>query len=221
MMAFSMLCWKNINSLDNSFDGAEIACGGRGALWRRRVLRPGAGFLLLCLVGFVPGAMASSATITDAHAEVREDMVYLDVDLKLAFDPEMVEAMQNAIPINLTLQAVIDEPRDWWMARTIAADDRHYRLEFHALSKTWLVTDVLEHEARSYSTLDGALRSMQRVRAWPICSAQRLVAPAHLVGRVRMVLDINKLPLPLRFPALFDSRWTLSSNWFLWSVPQS
>lgn len=221
-MGFSMLCWKNINPRTPGF-GSARATDGRtggctGGLRRYGVWRFIAGGLLLLLA---QGALASSAKITNAHAEIRENVVYLDVDLQISFDAEMIEAMRNAIPLNLTLQAVIDEPRDWWLARTVAADDRHYRLEYHALSQTWLVTDVLEHEARSYSTLDGALRALQRVRAWPISSAKRLAGQAHLVGRVRMVLDVNKLPLPLRFPALFDARWALNSEWFFWSVPQS
>jgi len=221
MMGFSMLCWKNINPRSAGLGCARSACGGAGGASRHGFLRWVAYFLLLLLLAAAQSAQASSAVVTDAHAEIREDVLYLDVDLKIAFDPEMIAAMRNAIPLNLTLQAVIDEPRDWWLARTVASDDRHYRLEYHALSQTWLVTDVLEHEARSYSTLDGALRSLQRVRAWPVCSVKSLAGQAHLVGRVRMVLEVNKLPLPLRFPALFDSRWALNSEWFLWSVPQS
>jgi len=207
--------------------GFGLACARAGGAVRYGFWRfisgrfiPGRLILGGLLLLMAQSALASSAQIIDAHAEIREDVVYLDVDLQIAFDAEMIEAMRNAIPLNLTLQAVIDEPRDWWRARTLAADDRHYRLEYHALSQTWLVTDVLEHEARSYSTLDGALRALRQVRAWPICSVHSLAGQAHLVGRVRMVLDVNKLPIPLRFPALFDSRWALNSEWFLWSVPR-
>lgn len=206
-------CWKRH---EVRADGVTPAARPRGLRW--------AGWLSLWLLvfqgGFVGQALASSAQVTDAHAEVREGVLYLDVDFKLVLDKEMIDAMQNAIPLNLTVQAVIEHPRDWWMGKTIAEDDRRYQLEYHALSKTWLITDELEHEARSFSSLRGALRSLQRIRAWPIAAAQKLRHTGHLVGRVRMTLDINKLPVPLRFPALFDSRWALNSDWFLWSVPK-
>ncbi|WP_407275669.1 DUF4390 domain-containing protein [Halothiobacillus sp. DCM-1] len=169
-----------------------------------------------------PGATAwaaSDAEITDAHAEVREGVLYLDVRMNITLDQEMIEAMRNAIPIHLTLSARIEAPRDWLYPRVIVSDDRRFRLEYHALSKTWLLTDDLEHEARSFSTLQGALRSLERIRAWPVASARRIETPDRLIGRVRLTLDIDKLPLPLRFPALFDSRWALNSPWFLWSVP--
>lgn len=177
--------------------------------------------LPILLAGFVGPVFASTAKVVGAHAEIREGVLYLDVDFKLSLDKEMIDAMQNAIPLNLSVQAVIEQPRDWWMGKTIAEDERRYQLEYHALSKTWLITDVLEHEARSFSSLKGALRALQRIRAWPIASAHKLKHSGHLVGRVRMSLDVNKLPLPLRFPALFDSRWALDSNWYLWSVPHS
>lgn len=206
-------CWKRRES---RIAGLKPTAGSSALRWLGRVCL---GALLL-LGGLGGPAFASSAKVVGAHAEVREGVLYLDVDFKLTLDKEMIEAMQNAIPLNLSVQAVIEQPRDWWIGRTIAEDERRYQLEYHALSKTWLITDVLEHEARSFSSLKGALRSLQRIRAWPITTAQKLHHTGHLVGRVRMVLDVNKLPLPLRFPALFDSRWALNSDWFLWSVPR-
>jgi hypothetical protein len=203
-MGSFMLCWKKT---DRAADRNSAAASALSV------------FLLLALVLLCAQAHASSANIQRAHAEIREGVVYLDVDLKLVLDKEMVDAMRNAIPINLSMISVIESPRDWWLPNEIASDQRRYRLEFHALSKTWLLTDTLEHEARSFSTLDGALHSLERIRAWPVTTAKHLEGRGPLVGRVRMVLDVNKLPLPLRFPALFDSRWSLNSAWFSWTVP--
>ncbi|MDD4965368.1 DUF4390 domain-containing protein [Halothiobacillus sp.] len=203
-MGSFMLCWKKT---DRAVDRCRAAVSALS-------------FFLLLLFA-LPGteASASSATIVRAHAEIREGVVYLDVDLKLVLDKEMIDAMRNAIPLNLSMISVIESPRDWWFPDEVASDQRRYQLEYHALSKTWLVTDTLEHEARSFSTLDGALRSLQRIRAWPVTTAKHLKGRGPLVGRVRMVLDVNKLPLPLRLPALFDSRWSLNSDWFSWAVP--
>ncbi len=198
-MGFSMRCWKNADSPRRALRVITLALG-------------------LLLAG--PVLAASRAEVVGAHAEVREGTVYLDVRMALSFDQELIEAMRNAIPIHFTLSARIEAPRDWLYPRTIISDDRRYRLEYHALSKTWLLTDDLEHEARSFSTLYGALRSLERVRAWPIASAKRIETHDRLIGRVRLTLDIDKLPLPLRFPALFDSRWALNSPWYLWAVPR-
>lgn len=212
-MDFITPYWKRNEGVQS---GVILAAQPRLARWLSGVTV----CFMVVLGSFYGPVFASSAQVTGAHAEVREGMLYLDVDFKLVLDKVMIDALENAIPLNLTVHAVIEQPRDWWLGKTIAEDDRRYQIEYHALSKTWLITDVLEHEARSFSSLHGALRSLQRIRAWPITPAKRLRHTGHLVGRVRMTLDINKLPLPLRLPALFDSRWTLNSDWFLWSVPR-
>lgn len=195
-----MRCWKNAEHARRTALALLLALG---ALWLQSAAQA-----------------ASTAEITRVHAEVREDTLYLDVRMDISLDQEMIDAMRNAIPINLTLSARIEAPRDWLYPQTIVSDDRRYRLEYHALSKTWLLIDDLEHEARSFSTLSGALRSLERVRAWPIAHAPRLLNHPRLTGRVRLTLDIDKLPLPLRFPALFDNRWALNSPWHVWTVPR-
>lgn len=204
MMDFFMPCWKKTDR------SRQHRCT---CLWCVLLLA------MLLTAPFGAKAAASSATFTSAHAEIREGVVYLDLDFKLVLDRELIQAMRHAIPIDFSLLAVIESPREGWFPEKIISDRRHYRLGYHALSNTWLVTDTLEHEARSFSTLEGALHSLERVRAWPVVRAKRLIGYRYLVGKVRMVLDYDRLPLPLRLPALFDSRWTLKSHWFDWRVP--
>ncbi len=173
---------------------------------------------LLSLVP-VSESHAAGARITDVHAEIRENLLYLDVNLDIQLDPEIVTALHNAIAIHLRLMTEIDQPRDWLWASEIESSDRSYRLEYHALSKTWLLTDYYEQETHSFSSLRGALDALEHVRAWPICNVNLLAGRKGVIGQTRMILDVNKLPLPLRLPALFDSSWSFDSDWYLWSPP--
>ena len=77
-MGSFMLCWKKT---DRAVDRCRAALSALPF------------FLLLLFV--LPGtqASASSATIQRAHAEIREGVVYLDIDLKLVLDKEMIDAM--------------------------------------------------------------------------------------------------------------------------------
>lgn len=177
--------------------------------------------LLAVLLLFLPIASvhAAGAQVTDVHVEDRGGGIYIDVTLQIGLDSEVISALHNAIAINFELQTVIERPRDWLWAEGIASDERRYRLEYHALSKTWMVTDFQEQETRSFSNLDGALRSLEHVRAWQVASMEQVQGLNHLIGKTRLVLDVNKLPLPLRLPALFDHRWSLDSDWYLWSPP--
>jgi len=186
---------------------------------RWAVLLPG---LLLVLTLFWPMVRchAAGAQVTDVHAEKRQGGIYIDVTLRIALDPEVISALHNAIAINFELQTEIERPRDWLWAKGLASDSRRYRLEYHALSKTWMVTDFQEQETRTYTSLDGALRSLGHVHAWQVARTEQLRGEDHLIGKTRLVLDVNKLPLPLRLPALFDHHWSLDSDWYLWSPPK-
>ncbi|HHO82040.1 MAG TPA: DUF4390 domain-containing protein [Halothiobacillus sp.] len=176
-----------------------------------------AGLLLALLVlGLSPAQATGQATVLYVHSEVREDVLYVDVDLQIRLSDTHVEALQNGVQLSVSLQTVISEPRDWLWAHTVAEDRRHYRIEYHALSETYLIHDELLRETLTFSNLTNALESISRVRAWPVAHIEQLKHRDRLVARTRFTLDVNRLPLPLRLQALTDENWILTSEWFLW-----
>jgi len=176
-----------------------------------------AGLLLALLVlDLSPAQATGQATVLYVHSEVREDALYVDVNLRIRLSDTHVEALQNGVPLSVSLQTVISEPRDWLWAHTVAKDRRHYRIEYHALSETYLIHDELSRETLTFGNLTNALESISRVRAWPVAHIEHLKHRDRLVARTRFTLDVNRLPLPLRLQALTDENWALTSEWFLW-----
>lgn len=185
-----------------------------------RVSRPG--WLLLMLVIGLGGSagLHADARVIDVHAEVREESVFLDANLELSLGSEVIEALRNSIAVNLIVEAEIAEPREWLWDRRLLSDRRRLRLEYHALSRTWVVTDYHTRETHTFSELVGAVESLSRVRAWRLGPWAPLADKSRLLGKLRVTLDVNKLPLPLRVPALFDDNWDLDSDWFLWGLSE-
>ncbi|HHO81793.1 MAG TPA: DUF4390 domain-containing protein, partial [Halothiobacillus sp.] len=127
-----------------------------------------AGLLLALLVlGLSPAQATGQAAVLYVHSEVREDVLYVDVDLRIRLSDTHIEALQNGVPLSVSLQTVISEPRDWLWAHTVAEGHRHYRIEYHALSETYLIHDELSRETLTFGNLTNALESISRVRAWP------------------------------------------------------
>lgn len=185
-----------------------------------RVSRPG--WLLLVLAIGLGGSagLQADARVIDVHAEVREDALFLDADLELSLDGEVIEALRNSIALPLVVEAEIVRPREWLWDRSLLSDRRRLRLEYHALSRTWMVTDFHARETHTFSRLDDAVESLARVRAWRLGDWAPLAGTPRLLGKLRVRLDVNKLPLPLRVPALFDDHWDLDSDWFLWGLAE-
>jgi len=157
--------------------------------------------------------------VIDVHAEVREQAVFLDADLAVHLDAEVIDALRNSIALNLVVEAELVAPREWLWDRRLLGGKRALRLEYHALSRTWMVTDVTARETHTFSKLADAVRSLSRIRAWRLGSSTALPKEGRVLGKLRVRLDINKLPLPLRVPALFRDDWDLGSDWFLWRFP--
>ncbi len=175
--------------------------------------------LTLLLAALLYGQAAwGGSRVVDVHAEVRDGVVFVDADLVISPSQEVIDAMRNSIALNLVIEADIAEPREWLWDRRLASDARRLKLEYHALSRTWMVTDFAARETHTFTDLSGAVDSLSRIRAWRLTRWERLEGRDRLLGRLRVRLQVNKLPLPLRVPALIDPAWDLDSDWFLWSL---
>lgn len=209
MMVSSMPCWKN----NRPFSGALFAP-------RWLLLLLAAVSLLFSGVLTANSAQkdSSRAQIVSAFAEVRAERVMLDLRIELELSPAMREALDNGIALEFEVRADLGVAREWLWDQRLAQQTRRYRLAYHALSENWMLTDLTNQEARTYSSLNAALEGFQHIQAWPVAEVDALPEDKRLVGRARVALLINQLPLPLRLPALMDSEWSLKSKWYLWGV---
>ena len=186
-----------------------------------RARGPLLGWLLALVAGVGAwGAANAESRVIDVHAEVREESVFLDADLEVRLDDRVIEALRNSIALNLLVEAELVAPREWLWDRRLLAGHRALRLEYHALSRTWMVTDLTARETHTFSNLAGAVESLSRIRAWRLGASEALGGESRVLGKLRVRLDVNKLPLPLRVPALVREDWDLGSDWFLWGLAE-
>jgi len=177
--------------------------------------------MLALLLGLLPAftpawADDGQAQIVHVHSEVREQTLFADINLRIRLSPTQKEALHNGVILSLRLETEIQRPRTLLWAASVAESRRHFRLEYHALSETYLVHDELERETWTFGSLASALEAIGQVRAWPVARADELEDEGRLLGRSRMRLDVHRLPLPLRLTALTQDDWALQSEWFLW-----
>ncbi|MGC9456479.1 MAG: DUF4390 domain-containing protein [Halothiobacillaceae bacterium] len=178
--------------------------------------------LALLLILLAPPALLAAegrATILHVHSEVRDGRLFADVDLSLSLSETHREALRNGVILSVALRTDILQPRRLLWPRRLAEAERQFRIEYHALSQTYLVHDEVERETWAFANLRGALEAIGRVRAWPLATVDQLPEGTTLEGRTRVFLEVNQLPLPLRLKALTHEDWQFESPWFLW-VPR-
>jgi hypothetical protein len=148
------------------------------------------------------------------------DAVYrLDARLALSLSAPAREALESGVPLIIEIQVQVS--RNFWHVwdHTIASLSQFYQLEYHALTRQYLLFNQNSGTRRNFSNLATALYALGTVHELPVLD-QRLLDPDETYDvRVRARLDIEALPTPLRLAAYLNSDWRLASEWHSWPLP--
>ena len=95
---------------------------------------------------------------------------------------------------------------------------QRFRLEYHALSRQYLVHNLNSGERRNFSTRPAALRFMGRIHEFPLLDRSLLAPDRRYEGALRAQLALDTLPTPLRLFAYLSEDWQLTSEWYTWPL---
>ena len=177
-------------------------------------------FLAATLIALSPGANAENSVfrITNAATRALDGVYRLDADIEYNLPPEPLEALENGVPIAFELVIRVVRKRPWLPDEAVATLLQQYRLKYHSLTELYLVTNLNSGERRSYPTMRSALREMGKVRNLPIIDIGLLESGQDYQVELKVGLDIEALPAPLRLLAYLSSDWWTSSEWVKWQL---
>lgn len=169
------------------------------------------GSLLLALGWQTRAQEAASASVNRIDPVVINGQLRLDLDISLQLNAVMQQALSRGVPLYFALDLEIEEPRWWWLNKTIVDTSLERRLSYNALTRSWRVsTGDLSIPAASY---DDAIEVLKRVRDWPIVLSDRFEPDQRYLGRVRIRLDSEQLARPLQMDSVNRTSFTLISPW--------
>jgi hypothetical protein len=122
------------------------------------------------------------------------------------------------VPIVFELVIRVVRRRRWIPNESVASLLQQYRLKYHALTELYLVTNLNSGERSSHPTMRSALREMGRIRNLPVIDASLLQSGQDYQVELRVELDIESLPAPLRLLAYLSLDWWSSSEWHQWRL---
>lgn len=152
----------------------------------------------------------------DAGTALHNKVYYLSARVEYTLSDKVIEALHKGVPITIVLEIEISRTRDYLWDETITNLDQRYELEYHALTKQYIVRNMNSGSRHTLPSLNVALSMLGEIVDLPILDKNLLEPEEHYAGRVRAILDIDTLPVPLRLLAYLTSGWSLSSEWFLW-----
>lgn len=128
----------------------------------------------------------------------------------LSFSREAVEALEHGVTLTVTLDM---ELRDAATLTLLSEHEEHYQIRYLPLSERYQLSGGQNPLLQTYPRLRHALAALGTVDADFRTGA---LAPGRYEFRTRVYLDPERMPAPMRLPALLSPQWRHDSDWTTW-----
>jgi hypothetical protein len=152
--------------------------------------------------------------IRSAMTDLRGGVYYLDASIDLSLSADAREALRSGVPLTIRLDVALEHRRRFWWDGEDATLRQRYQLEYHALTERYVVSNVNSGDQMSFATLPSALDSLGRIEGLPLIDAALVDAQRRYGVRLRIYLDSESLPGPLRLLAFWRRDWSIASDWY-------
>jgi len=175
--------------------------------------------LIAALLLLLPtAALADGIIINGIHTRLQESVYLLSANIDLRPTDEVLEALENGVPITILMEIEIQRKRKWWLDDDMAPLEQRYRLQYHALSHQYLLQNINSGAFYAFHTLHSALNAMGQLKDLPLLDKQLIQPDERYEVLLHAELDIEALPSPLRPLAYITPAWHLDSDWYTWSL---
>lgn len=192
----------------------------------KRLIRLGTlAWLLLGAICLVGSSVAQDDVERAGYFEVRSastttvDGVHrLNARLQLVLSSEAHEALSSGVPLTIELQMQLIRSRSMWWDDSEAELAVRFELEYRPLSQRYIVRNLNSGEQDSFATLYSALNNLGRIQGLPVIDDALLEDGERYRIRLRVMLQTQQYPAPLRMLFFWRSEWQLQSEWFEWRL---
>lgn len=173
---------------------------------------------MCALIGDFAQARTSAIEVNYLNVTELNNELRLDAEIAYELNSEVREALVNGISLQFQIEVQIVSLQKWLWDKTILTTVKTHSLEYHVLSKQYVLENLETGESDSFPDLESVLFKQGRVSALYIAEADYLNNKESYVVRLRSQLLTNKLPLPLRMKSYFSPKWRLNSGWHEWQL---
>jgi hypothetical protein len=174
---------------------------------------------LLVALCIVVGQLSARETRISATRTLLADGVYrIGARVDFEFNETLHDALHNGVPLLIELRIEVLRERRWLWAEPVAALRQRFELQYHALSRRYLVSNYSTGVQRNFSSMNDALEYVGNVYDLPLIDANLLEPHQTYMVRMRADLDVESLPTPVRLWAYLGSAWSLKGSWYQWPL---
>ncbi|MFV1997056.1 MAG: DUF4390 domain-containing protein [Acidiferrobacterales bacterium] len=181
-------------------------------------------YLLVSLLAWTT-MLASTVALADfrvkeIRAVLEQGNITLSGTLDLVLSSKVEEAVAKGIPLDMEFEFRLKRERKLLWAERLKQWKLKRQIYYHALSGQYFVHDPADKGKKldNFTSLQRALLHMGTLNEFSIDVASVTQVDASYVLDVRVSLDIESLPAPLRPVAYTSLDWRLNSGWTTWTV---
>ncbi|MEY6431421.1 DUF4390 domain-containing protein [Thioalkalicoccus limnaeus] len=163
-------------------------------------------------------APVAAFQVERASTQLIDGTYWLDAFIDFRFTDQALEALENGVPLTIALHTRIRRKGARIWEESLFDQAIHYTIRYKPLSERYSVEPPAGGEVRSFVTRDAALRALGTVSRLRLISNERLDPDSRYQFHLRVSLDIDALPLPLRPMAYLRPSWRLHSGWSKWPL---
>ncbi len=171
------------------------------------------GFLLSSVTATT---FAGSVAIKSANSSILNQMYVVDAECEFSFSDDALGALRSGVALFIDVDFRVKRHRRYMWARTVLNLSRRYRLERHALTDRYVITDLVTDDRRIYDSLESATKDLGQISKIPIAEQTAFDSEVEYRVGMRARLDLESLPGPLRPIAYISPSWRMSSGWYQW-----
>lgn len=177
--------------------------------------------LIWCLLLFASASLKAEESsghfeVLFAELTLDKEVYRLDAGFDLQLSDQLREALHSGVTLTFKVEMEVGRERAWIWDATVAEVSQEYRVRYIDLSGQYELYNAnsgLRFNLPTYELLMAVLGNLSN---FPLIDAALLDAESSYWARLRVSVDTESLPTPLRLMAYVSSGWRLQSDWFTW-----
>jgi hypothetical protein len=175
-------------------------------------------FVFLLLSVFPSFINQDKFQILSASSLQQQNNIVIDANLKINFSEDVIEALENGIPLTIAVNLQVIRERFWWKNVLIKESIQLFELRYHPLTDIHEVKNIATNDRYTFNSRQEAMMALGTIRGAHLITNTQLNSEQNYFVQMRIWLDINRLPIALRPLASLSSAWRLESPWFHWPI---
>lgn len=152
--------------------------------------------------------------IADILITTSQSHLLLFCSIKNSFTPEMVEGIQNGIPVTFTFHIELEQVKNKWFDKNIIEMTLQHTLTFDSLKEEYQIHKSEKSKNPTVTDdLDKAMAIMAELNGIKIISRAELTPDAPYAINVKAKLAEKTLPLHMHHIIPFVSLWDFETDW--------